>query len=210
MSAHLPPLRLLPALLASVACIAGSALTSDPAFAAGESAGGGSTGGSVAPTGSEAAGSRATTEGSQSGDTGTTTSSTTQASGSGASKTGHAAVVHSGIATWYGPGFYGHKTACGQTLTRSVVGMASRTLPCGTLVKVSYDGHSEVVPVLDRGPYAHNGASWDLTAGAAAALDIAETVRISAVVVGSVPNSLTLGSPSLTPAEAPFGVPQSG
>src|SRR5579871_6673758 len=42
------------------------------------------------------------------------------------------------IATWFGPGFYGHKTACGQTLTPSVIGVAHRTLPCGTLVKVSW------------------------------------------------------------------------
>ena len=44
----------------------------------------------------------------------------------------------SGIATWFGPGFYGKKTACGQTLTPAIVGVANRTLPCGTLVKVSY------------------------------------------------------------------------
>ena len=79
------------------------------------------------------------------------------------------AQVHkSGIATWFGPGFYGQKTACGQTLTPGVVGVANRTLPCGTLVKVSYKGHALTVPVLDRGPYSHIGADWDLTAGAAA------------------------------------------
>src|ERR1700689_2099840 len=74
--------------------------------------------------------------------------------------------VHaSGTATWFGPGFYGKRTACGQTLTPSVIGVANRTLPCGTLVKVSYRGHELTVPVLDRGPYGHNGADWDLTAG---------------------------------------------
>src|ERR1700691_1830468 len=40
-----------------------------------------------------------------------------------------------GIATWFGPGFYGQATACGQTLTPAVIGVANRTLPCGTLVK---------------------------------------------------------------------------
>ena len=44
------------------------------------------------------------------------------------------------LATWFGPGFYGQTTACGQTLTPAVVGVANRTLPCGTLVKVSYRG----------------------------------------------------------------------
>ncbi len=104
--------------------------------------------------------------------------------------------VHTtGIATWFGPGFYGHKTACGQTLTPTVVGVANRTLPCGTLVKVSYAGHALVVPVLDRGPYSHIGADWDLTAGAAAALSITETVRIGTRVVGRTANTPTLGLP---------------
>jgi len=37
--------------------------------------------------------------------------------------------------TWYGPGFYGNRTACGQRYTRHIVGVAHRTLPCGTLVQ---------------------------------------------------------------------------
>jgi rare lipoprotein A (peptidoglycan hydrolase) len=109
---------------------------------------------------------------------------------------GTPATVHpSGIATWFGPGFYGKKTACGQTLTPLVIGVANRTLPCGTLVKVVYAGHALVVPVLDRGPYSHIGAEWDLTAGAAAALGITETVRIATRVVGRTANSPTLGQP---------------
>ena len=71
------------------------------------------------------------------------------------------------LATWFGPGFYGHATACGQRLTPQLVGVANRTLPCGTLVQIGYRGHALTVPVLDRGPYGHNGAAWDLTAGAA-------------------------------------------
>jgi rare lipoprotein A (peptidoglycan hydrolase) len=101
----------------------------------------------------------------------------------------------SGIATWFGPGFYGRQTACGQTLTPAVVGVANRTLPCGTLVSVTYDGHSLTVPVLDRGPYSHR-ASWDLTAGAAQALGITETVRIDTQIVGRTTNTPTLGLPS--------------
>ena len=113
--------------------------------------------------------------------------------------------VHkTGIATWFGPGFYGEATACGQTLTPAVVGVANRTLPCGTLVKVTYKGHALIVPVLDRGPYA-NHADWDLTAGAAQALDITETVRIGTRVVGAAANTPLLGSPPVTPAEAATG-----
>jgi rare lipoprotein A len=104
-----------------------------------------------------------------------------------------------GLATWFGPGFYGRQTACGQTLTPEVVGVANRTLPCGTLVKVTYGAHSLTVPVLDRGPYSKIGANWDLTAGAAAALGITETVRIHTSVVGSTANTATLGLPPSSP-----------
>jgi rare lipoprotein A (peptidoglycan hydrolase) len=113
-------------------------------------------------------------------------------------------VHRTGIATWFGPGFYGQATACGQMLTPAVVGVANRTLPCGTLVKVTYKGHALVVPVLDRGPYA-NHADWDLTAGAAQALNIADTVRVGTRVVGAAPNTPLLGSPPVTPAEAATG-----
>jgi rare lipoprotein A (peptidoglycan hydrolase) len=108
-----------------------------------------------------------------------------------------AGVRPSGIATWFGPGLYGRQTACGQTLTPALVGVANRTLPCGTLVKVTYKGHSLTVPVLDRGPYGHD-ASWDLTASAAEALGISETVRIATSIVGSAPNTPTLGLPPVS------------
>lgn len=65
-------------------------------------------------------------------------------------------------ATWYGPGFYGRTTACGLTLQKDTVGVAHRTLPCGTQVEVRMGGKRAVVPVIDRGPFA-NGAAFDLT-----------------------------------------------
>jgi rare lipoprotein A len=117
-----------------------------------------------------------------------------------------AKTVHpTGIATWFGPGFYGKKTACGQTLTPSVVGVANRTLPCGTLVKVAYRGRTATVPVLDRGPYSPIGADWDLTAGAAHVLGITETVRIKTSVVGQAANSPALGLPATPPTEVLSG-----
>jgi rare lipoprotein A (peptidoglycan hydrolase) len=123
------------------------------------------------------------------------------AGGSGTTATG----VHStGIATWFGPGFYGKQTACGQTLTPGVVGVANRTLACGTLVKVTYKGHSLTLPVLDRGPYGHN-ADWDLTAGAAQALGITETVRIGTHVVGKTANTPALGLPPESSSTAVAG-----
>ena len=58
------------------------------------------------------------------------------------------------MATWYGPGLYGNTTACGQEMTKELVGVAHKSLPCGTMVEVSYRGRSIVVPVVDRGPFA--------------------------------------------------------
>jgi rare lipoprotein A (peptidoglycan hydrolase) len=72
-------------------------------------------------------------------------------------------------ATWYGPGLYGRHTACGQLLGPDTIGVAHRSLPCGTTVKFSYHGHSIVTQVIDRGPYSR-GNSWDLTYAAARAL----------------------------------------
>jgi rare lipoprotein A len=110
----------------------------------------------------------------------------------------------SGIATWFGPGFFGKQTACGQTLTPAVVGVANRTLPCGTLVNVTYESRSLTVPVLDRGPYSR-GVTWDLTAGAAQALGIAETVRIATHIVGKTANTPTLGLPPGSESAAASG-----
>jgi rare lipoprotein A (peptidoglycan hydrolase) len=110
-----------------------------------------------------------------------------------------------GIATWFGPGLYGQTTACGQTLTPEVVGVANRRLPCGTLVRVGYQGHAVTVPVLDRGPYSDIGADWDLTARAAVALDMTGVARISTRIVGRLPNTPALGAPPGSPATALTG-----
>jgi len=87
-------------------------------------------------------------------------------------------------ATWYGPGLYGNHTACGQTLRPGTVGVAHRTLPCGTTVKFAYHGHQLITRVIDRGPYTE-GNDFDLTNGARRVLDFegVGTVRY-AVAVG--------------------------
>jgi hypothetical protein len=76
---------------------------------------------------------------------------------------------HDNDISWYGPGFYGNGTACGQTLTRALVGVAHRSLPCGTLVTFRYKGVTLTVPVIDRGPYV-SGRTWDLSYGACSKL----------------------------------------
>jgi rare lipoprotein A len=91
-------------------------------------------------------------------------------------------VYRRSIATLYGPGFYGHRTACGMVLRRYTIGVANRTLPCGTPVAVYYQGQMMVVPVIDRGPYAH-GANWDLTMATGAALGVDATAKIGAAAL---------------------------
>jgi rare lipoprotein A len=91
-------------------------------------------------------------------------------------------VYRASLATLYGPGFYGHRTACGTVLRKRTFGVANRTLPCGTRVAVYYEGQMLVVPVIDRGPYA-NGANWDLTMATGAALGIDTTATIGAVAL---------------------------
>ena len=69
-------------------------------------------------------------------------------------------VYRPSIATWYAD--WGSSTACGVVLRKSTLGVANRTLPCGTQVALYYGGRTITVPVIDRGPYA-NHADWDLT-----------------------------------------------
>jgi hypothetical protein len=83
------------------------------------------------------------------------------------------------LATWYGPGFYGNTTACGLEMTPELIGVAHRTLPCGTEVTIYYAGSTIVVPVVDRGPY-HPEADWDLTSATAQALGFTGTGEIGA------------------------------
>jgi hypothetical protein len=94
-------------------------------------------------------------------------------------------VYPSAIATWYGPrGGRAEQTACGVTLTKTTLGVAHRTLPCGTRVELYYGGRMITVPVIDRGPYANN-ASWDLTIATSDALSFTDVGvdRIGALVL---------------------------
>ena len=83
-------------------------------------------------------------------------------------------------ATWYGPGFYGQRTACGVKLRPWTLGVAHKKLPCGTRVTFFYHGVFKTVPVIDRGPFA-SGLSWDLTAAAARTLEFRSTGRLRVI-----------------------------
>ncbi|MDQ6820881.1 MAG: RlpA-like double-psi beta-barrel domain-containing protein [Actinomycetota bacterium] len=64
---------------------------------------------------------------------------------------------------------YGQGVACGGILRVPELGVANKTLPCGTEVLFRYGGRAIRVPVIDRGPYIA-GREWDLTGATAAAL----------------------------------------
>lgn len=74
--------------------------------------------------------------------------------------------------SWYGPGLYGNGGACGIAggLQKDTVGVAHRTLPCGTRVTFRYKGRTVTTTVIDRGPYV-TGRTWDMTRGLCTLLD---------------------------------------
>jgi hypothetical protein len=71
------------------------------------------------------------------------------------------------LASWYA--MYGGALACGGTLGYDTLGVANKTLPCGTEVTLRYHGREITVPVVDRGPYV-GGREYDLTGATARAL----------------------------------------
>jgi rare lipoprotein A (peptidoglycan hydrolase) len=75
--------------------------------------------------------------------------------------------------SWYGPGFWGHGGACGMFGANGFdpgdIGVAHRTLPCGTRVTMRYNGITVVTRVVDRGPYV-GGRIFDMTRGLCEAL----------------------------------------
>jgi hypothetical protein len=81
-------------------------------------------------------------------------------------------------ASWYGgPSLWGNKTACGKTLRPNTLGVAHKSLPCGTTVKFVYHGHVLVTQVIDRGPYV-KGRSWDFTKAASEVLGLEGVGRV--------------------------------
>jgi rare lipoprotein A len=94
-----------------------------------------------------------------------------------AAPTAQVTVYRPALTTWYGPGLYGRRTACGRVLSRRLLGVAHRTLPCGTPVEFYFHGRAITVPVVDRGPFG-NAAHYDLTSAAAEQLGMTETATL--------------------------------
>lgn len=81
----------------------------------------------------------------------------------GLTSTSLAAKVH---ASWYGPGFHGNRTASGEIFDQNDYTAAHKTLPFGTIVKITYNGKTVKVRINDRGPYI-KGRVIDLSKAAA-------------------------------------------
>ena len=73
-----------------------------------------------------------------------------------------------GVASFYGKGFHGRRTASGERFDQNDMTAAHKTLPFGTRVRVTHlnNGRSVVVVVNDRGPFVR-GRVIDLSRGAA-------------------------------------------
>jgi rare lipoprotein A len=95
-----------------------------------------------------------------------------------------------GLASWYGPGFHGDETASGEIFDQREMVAAHRSLPLGSVVRVTNlaNGRRVVLRVIDRGPYGRNyrkGTIIDVSKGAAQRLDFirAGLVRVRVEVL---------------------------
>jgi rare lipoprotein A len=115
-----------------------------------------------------------------------------------------------GIASWYGPTFYGHQTANGEIYNAGDLTAAHRTLPMPVNVRVTNldNGKSVVLRVNDRGPYA-KGRIIDVSEQAAKLLGFygqgTARVRVTFVARATQPNGAPL--PTDTPVEIASAVP---
>ncbi|MGW8788898.1 septal ring lytic transglycosylase RlpA family protein [Heyndrickxia sporothermodurans] len=85
-----------------------------------------------------------------------------------------------GVASWYGPGFHGRKTANGERFDMNALTAAHRTLPLGTQVRVTnmHTGRSVVVRINDRGPYVGRRLI-DLSKASAEAIGVSGLAKVS-------------------------------
>jgi rare lipoprotein A len=113
-----------------------------------------------------------------------------------------------GVASWYGPTFYGRKTANGELYNGDDLTAAHKTLPMPVNVRVTNleNGKSLVVRVNDRGPYAR-GRIIDLSKRAAELLDVVQTgtARVRVTYLGRA--DLNGAPPSETPPDIASALP---
>ena len=117
-------------------------------------------------------------------------------SGSGSAATAVLSVMNRTVATWYDQA--GSTTACGVNLDATTLGVAHKSLPCGTMLEFGFRGRTVTAPVIDRGPYS-KGVSYDLTIAAAKQIRFVSTGRGT---VGVLPSATPLSAPSPAPGIA--------
>lgn len=116
-----------------------------------------------------------------------------------------------GVASWYGPGFHGRRTANGERFDQNAMTAAHRTLPMPSLVRVTNleNGRSVRVRINDRGPFAR-GRIIDLSRAAADSLGFRRK-GVAQVLVEIVPDEsrVLAGEPMIAqaPPDAPDAVP---
>lgn len=93
-----------------------------------------------------------------------------------AQQTKGSVTARKGMASWYGPGFHGRRTANGERFNQHGMTAAHRSLPLGTNVKVTNlnNGRSVVVRINDRGPFS-GGRIIDLSQGAARLIGVVQS-----------------------------------
>jgi len=108
-----------------------------------------------------------------------------------------------GVASWYGPGFHGRKTASGEKFDTHELTAAHKTLPFGTLLKVTNleNGKSTIVRVNDRGPYAH-GRIIDLSLAAKQELEMGGLAKVRIEIAQPIEKS----EPELSEASKPINL----
>jgi rare lipoprotein A len=93
--------------------------------------------------------------------------------------TAHAQSSQRGLASWYGPGFQGRRTASGERFNTHSMTAAHRSLPFGTRVRVTNErtGRSVVVRINDRGPFVR-GRVIDLSKASARAIGVSGVAKV--------------------------------
>jgi len=97
--------------------------------------------------------------------------------------------VITGVSSWYGPNFHGKLTANGEVFDQYGVTAAHKTLPLGTVVRVTNidNGKSIILRINDRGPYIGNRI-LDCSYGAATKLGFKDlgtaNVKIKIIEIG--------------------------
>jgi rare lipoprotein A (peptidoglycan hydrolase) len=116
---------------------------------------------------------------------------------------------HTAVASWYGPGFEGHRTSSGESYDPEAMTAASPSLPMGSHVRVANPdtGKSVVVRINDRGPFVH-GRSLDLSYGAAEEIGLTDKGTTRVQVTPAATSTPAPGSSHVAHADSAAAKPR--